>query len=110
MRTKKIASECGTEFFAQNSIAGFSHYLDLDVDGIEFDVHLTKDNEVVVQHDYRLNKNITRDVTAEWLTQTGAALCDLTSEQLKQHDIGRYLPGGFHCPVESKWQIHRIVG
>jgi glycerophosphoryl diester phosphodiesterase len=104
MSNKKIASECGTEFFAQNSIAGFKHSLGLNVDGIEFDVHLSRDNEVVVQHDYRLNKNITRDSSGEWLTHTGAALCDLTREQLKQHDIGRYLPGSPEAKAYPNYQ------
>lgn len=104
MTTKKIASECGTEFFAKNSLAGFSHSLELNVDGIEFDVHLTQDNEVVVQHDYRLNKNITRDASGAWLTHTGAALCDLTSEQLKQYDIGRYLPGSSEARSYPNYQ------
>tara|TARA_R110002072_G_scaffold1598_5_gene13577 strand:+ start:2711 stop:3589 length:879 start_codon:yes stop_codon:yes gene_type:complete len=92
MSAKKIASECGTEFFAKNSIAGFRNCLAIGVDGVEFDVHLTADNKVVVQHDDKLNKNITRHSNGEWIAKSGPALCDMTSAQLAEYDIGRYRP------------------
>ena len=90
MAAKSIASECGADFYPQNSAIGFAHCLQLGVDGIEFDVHLTADDEVVVQHDYRLNKHITRDPAGNWLGSTGPALSKLTSNELSRYDIGRY--------------------
>jgi len=90
MATKAIASECGADFYPMNSAVGFAHCLQLGVDGIEFDVHLTADDKVVVQHDYRLNKHITRDLDGNWLPSTGAALCQLTSNELSRYDVGRY--------------------
>jgi glycerophosphoryl diester phosphodiesterase len=90
-----VASECGAALYPQNSLGGFRHCLDMNVDGIEFDVHLSRDGEVVVQHDYRLNKRITRQVNGDWLKNTGPALCELTLAELAQYDIGRYQPGSY---------------
>jgi glycerophosphoryl diester phosphodiesterase len=94
MTTKAIASECGADFYPMNSAVGFAHCLQLGVDGIEFDVHLTADEKVVVQHDYRLNKYITRDAAGNWLTTTGAAICQLTSDELSHYGY-RQIPAQF---------------
>lgn len=37
--------------FAENSLEGFEYALENGVDGIEFDVHLTRDQVPVVMHD-----------------------------------------------------------
>lgn len=40
----------------ENSLPGFERAFKIGADGIEFDVHLTKDNEFVVYHDFDLKK------------------------------------------------------
>jgi glycerophosphoryl diester phosphodiesterase len=45
----------------ENSRAGFRGVLGLDVDGIEFDVHLTASGELLVIHDRRLDRTTTGD-------------------------------------------------
>jgi glycerophosphoryl diester phosphodiesterase len=47
--------------YAENSIPGFVAALNAGADGIEFDVHLTADDGVIVHHDYRLGR--TTEVT-----------------------------------------------
>jgi glycerophosphoryl diester phosphodiesterase len=42
--------------YPENSIPGFLAALELGADGIEFDVHLTADDDVIVHHDYRLGR------------------------------------------------------
>jgi glycerophosphoryl diester phosphodiesterase len=42
--------------YAENSIPGFLAALDAGADGIELDVHLTADDDVIVHHDYRLGR------------------------------------------------------
>jgi glycerophosphoryl diester phosphodiesterase len=93
MKPKVVASECCAGLHPQNTLHGFQFCLESGVDGIEFDVHLSRDAHVVVQHDYCLNKRITRDPSGQWLASTGPALCDLTFAELRQFDVGRYLPG-----------------
>ena len=40
----------------ENTLLGFRHALDLGVDGIELDVQLTKDGELVVIHDEKIDR------------------------------------------------------
>ncbi len=42
--------------FPENSLAGFAFALEQGIDGLEFDVHLTKDNVPVVIHDERIDR------------------------------------------------------
>jgi len=42
--------------FPENSLAGFAYALDHGVEGLEFDVHLTKDQVPVIMHDERLDR------------------------------------------------------
>lgn len=92
MKPKIVASECCAGLRPQNTLSGFEFCLESGVDGIEFDVHLSLDGHVVVQHDYLLNRRITRDTSGRWLENSGPALCNLSLSQLKQFDVGRYAP------------------
>src|SRR5262249_5778699 len=78
--------------YAPNTRSGFAYCLERAFDGIEFDVHLAADDEVVLQHDYRLNARLTRDRSGRWLDATGPAVCRLTSTELATYDVGRYRP------------------
>jgi len=49
--TKIIAHRGASGSALENSIAAMKHALAQDVDGIEFDVHLTRDGKIVVIHD-----------------------------------------------------------
>lgn len=42
--------------FPENSLAGFSYAIDHGADGLEFDVHLTKDSIPVIMHDEKINR------------------------------------------------------
>ena len=45
--------------YGENSLPGFLAALELGADGIEMDVHLTADDDVIVHHDYRLGRTTT---------------------------------------------------
>ncbi|MFT8399633.1 MAG: glycerophosphodiester phosphodiesterase family protein [Lentilactobacillus diolivorans] len=42
--------------FPENSLDGFEYAIDHGADGLEFDVHLTKDNVPVIMHDEKINR------------------------------------------------------
>lgn len=42
--------------WAENSLTGFRNLIDLHVEGVEFDVHLTKEGELLVIHDALLDR------------------------------------------------------
>jgi glycerophosphoryl diester phosphodiesterase len=56
----------------ENSLAGFERTRELGVDGVEFDVHLARDGEMVVIHDPSLER--TTEGTGAVADRTGAEL------------------------------------
>ncbi len=42
--------------FPENSLAGFKYAIAHHIDGLEFDVHLTKDNVPVIMHDEKIDR------------------------------------------------------
>jgi len=93
-----IAHRGGAGLAPENTLAAFKQALDLGVDGIEVDVLLTADQEVVVYHDYRLNPAITRDAEGSWLAAgTVPVVKDMTLARLKTYDVGRLQPGSTYA-------------
>lgn len=69
----------------ENTIAAFQEAARLPIEGVEFDVHLTKDGEVVVIHDEKINR-----------TSNGKGLVqDMTLAELKQYDFGSWFSEQF---------------
>jgi len=59
----KIGHRGAAGYLAENTIASFKKALDLHVDGIELDVHLCASGELIVFHDFTLDRNT--DATGE---------------------------------------------
>lgn len=93
MKPLVVASECYSGLYPKNSLSGFKYCLSQQIDGIEFDVHLATDNALVIQHDYFLNKRITRNKQGQYVEEKHPPICQLSSRQLAEYDIGRYKPG-----------------
>ena len=72
----------------ESSLPGFAKAIDLKVDMIELDIGITRDESVVVHHDFTLNPEITRDCTGNWIDNNSIRICDLSYEELLQFDIG----------------------
>lgn len=70
--------------FPENTLAGFRHALELGVEGIELDVHLSRDGVPVVIH----------DETVDRTTNGAGAVADFTVEELRALDAGNgeYVP------------------
>lgn len=61
----------------ENSLQGYKQCIDGGIDGIEIDVHMTKDSAIVIMHDDTLDR-----------TTTGKGLVsDYTLEQIKQLNL-----------------------
>ena len=60
----------------ENTMEAFRMALDMGADGVELDVHLSKDGELVVIHDLLLDRT----------TNGHGKVCDFTLEELKQLD------------------------
>ncbi len=71
-----FAHRGGAALRPENTIAAFDHGLSLGADGLEFDVHLSRDGFVVVHHDKRLERT----------TNGRGALAGLTAGELARLD------------------------
>ena len=72
----------------ENTLAGFKKAIELGVDTIELDIHLTSDNEAVVYHDSRLNPAITRDANGKWIKEKHL-IKELTLSEVQSYDVGK---------------------
>lgn len=74
----RIAHRGAPAYAPENTLAAFGKALEIGVDGIEFDIHLTRDGEVVVIHDPTLDRT----------TDLKGAVADLSLEEIRHADAG----------------------
>jgi len=72
----------------ENTLAGFKTAIDIGVNVIELDVHLTSDNKAVIYHDSRLNPATTRDTNGEWIKERHL-IKELTLSKVKSYDVSK---------------------
>ncbi len=81
-----MAHRGASAYAPENTMEAFSLALDMGAQGIELDVHLTKDNRVVVCHDYDIGR-----------TSDGQGFIkDMTYGELKRYNFSGRFPGGAH--------------
>lgn len=68
--------------FPENSLAGFAYAVSEHVDGLEFDVHLTKDRVPVIMHDERIDRT----------TDGEGRIVDYRFEELRQFHLANGEP------------------
>jgi len=110
-RPLKIAHRGGSGLWPENTLGAFERAIDIGADGIELDVHLTKDGILVVHHDESLKPAIARNADGAWLTRPTPLIKDLTFEELQQFDIGRLKPGAGYAgryPEQTSLDGERI--
>jgi len=64
----------------ENSLSGFKKAVELGIDGVELDVHFTKDGKLIVIHDMDLER----------LTGLKIPVKQLTFKELKKYDISKF--------------------
>lgn len=68
--------------FPENSLAGFAYAVSQHVDGLEFDVHLTRDQVPVIMHDEKIDRT----------TDGTGAIADYTFKALRQFHLANGEP------------------
>lgn len=91
-RPLKIAHRGGTGLWPENTLGAFERAIADGAEGIELDVHLSKDGVPVVHHDEALKPAIARGSDGVWLTKPTPRIKDLTFDELQAYDIGRLRP------------------
>jgi glycerophosphoryl diester phosphodiesterase len=72
-----IAHRGGSKLRPENTMAAFDHAVELGVDAIELDVHLSRDGHAVVIHDPTLQRT----------TEGAGAVADFTAEELARFNV-----------------------
>ena len=98
----------GAALRPENTIEAFDHGLDCGADGLEFDVHLSRDNVVVVHHDDTLDRTTTGRGALS--AQTAAELADLRVPTLTEV-LTRYprIPIIVEIKVDSAGLVRRVI-
>ena len=86
-----IAHKGASGLAPENTMAAFAKALELGVDQIELDVRHTKDEEIIVFHDQRLDR-IAKDTLGNPVT---GDVHDYTLEEIKQFDVGSWFDSQF---------------
>jgi glycerophosphoryl diester phosphodiesterase len=77
----------------ENTLAAFERALEIGVNTLETDVHLSADGQLVLSHDPALNPDLARDAHGAWIAAPGPLLRRLTLAQIQSYDVGRLKPG-----------------
>jgi len=107
----QVAHRGGAGLWPENTMAAFTRAIEAGADGIELDVHLSRDGYLVVHHDESLKPSIARGTDGDWVARPTPLLKDLTFEELQAYDIGRLRPGARYAaryPEQTGFDGERI--
>ena len=98
MKTMIQAHRGASAYHPENTLGAFSKAIELGADFIELDVHLTKDGEIVVAHDERLER----------VSNGTGHINDHTLQELKALDFGKLFPGTV-CRIPTLAELLSLV-
>lgn len=87
-----VAHRGSSALYPENTLYGVTNTFTLGVDAIEIDVHLTKDQHVIVHHDSMLSIETTRHADGKWIDQP-ISIKELSLKELQSYDVGTKLLG-----------------
>jgi len=99
MRTKIIAHRGASAYLPENTIEAFRLAIEQKADGLELDVHLTKDGEVVVAHDLRLER----------VSDGVGRICDYNLAELKTFNFNKVFPGHQRCVIPTLAEVYEMA-
>jgi glycerophosphoryl diester phosphodiesterase len=99
-KTEIIAHRGSKGTHPENTLIAFEEAIRVGSDGIELDVHLTKDNQVVVIHDETLNR-----------TSNGEGLVrDFSLDELKRFDMGSWFDSDYEmCTMPTLQEVIELL-
>ncbi len=96
-----IAHRGGAQLWPENTLFAFVSAAKAGYDGAELDVQMTRDEKLVVFHDFRLKRELCRSPDGHWVRRKRIAplplIHDLTFDELQAFDVGRPEPGSVYA-------------
>ena len=99
MKTLIQAHRGASAYRPENTVEAFSKAMEMGADGIELDVHLSKDGEIVVAHDARLER----------VSNGKGYINDYTLKKLKSLDFGKPSPNDHVCRIPTLSEVFSLV-
>ncbi|MEI7982114.1 MAG: glycerophosphodiester phosphodiesterase family protein, partial [Bacteroidota bacterium] len=72
----------------ENTIPGYSTALSIGTHWVDMDIVMSREGEVIVSHDIRLNPDIVRGADGKFITDRKLAR-SLALQEIKEYDVGR---------------------
>ncbi|WP_105617378.1 glycerophosphodiester phosphodiesterase [Vallitalea okinawensis] len=86
--------------YPENTMLAFEKAIEQDCDGIELDIHLTKDQKLIVCHDFTLDRT----------TNGSGYIKNFTMEELQTLDAGSWKNPSFsHCYLPSLEEVFDLI-
>ncbi|MGJ4926502.1 glycerophosphodiester phosphodiesterase [Bradyrhizobium sp. HKCCYLS2038] len=83
----------GRGLFPENTLQAFTAALAMGVDTLELDTGVTRDGVLVVSHERRLNPDLARDASGNYVAPPGRPLLELSLAEVQSYDVGQIRPG-----------------
>ena len=99
MKTKILAHRGASAYKPENTLAAFNLAIKQKADGLELDVHMTKDGEVVVAHDLQLER----------VSDGVGRLCDYDLTTLKTFNFNKCFPDHDRCTVPTLAEVYELI-
>lgn len=99
MSTKIWAHRGASGYRPENTIPSFQYAMDLNADGVELDIQLTKDGQIVVCHDELLDRT----------SNAKGFLKDYTLEELKSFDFSYQYPELGKVTIPTMKEIFELL-
>jgi glycerophosphoryl diester phosphodiesterase len=105
-----IAHRGGAQLWPENTLFAFVLAAKAGYDGAELDVQMTRDEQLVVFHDFRLKRELCRTCDGRWVRRRGIAalplIRELTFAELQEFDVGRPKPGTLYAKRHKGLRAH----
>ena len=98
-KTKIFAHRGASGYAPENTLAAFQKAVDLGADGVELDIQLTKDDQIVVIHDEMIDR--TSDGKG-WVK-------DYTLEELRAFNYNRTKPEYKHADIPTMREVFELL-
>lgn len=98
MATRILAHRGASAYAPENTLEAFSLALEQGADGIELDVHLTRDGQMVVIHDERVDRT----------TNAKGCVKDFTLEELKSFDASNGMQGFSGAKIPTLEEVYGL--